>query len=74
MNVDALQNLGQRIVQAARLAVAMHLAGELLESDDPAMRRNICIGGAGDDGFTDEAPSIARDEPASSFFADGGAE
>lgn len=73
MNVDALQNLGSRIVQAARLAVAMHLADELLSDDDPTNGRNIRIGGADDDGFTDEAPPIARDEHSSSFSADGAA-
>lgn len=71
MEAEALQNLGQRIVQAARMAVAMHLADVMLTDD---RRRNINIGGAGEDGFTDEAPPTFGDRLARpSDTAEGGA-
>jgi hypothetical protein len=60
-NSNALrETLGQRIVQAARLAVAMHLADVLLAQPTLAggsQRQDIVGGGPhlDDDGFTDEA-------------------
>ena len=53
---DVSQDLGSRIVQAARLAVAMHLAGSL-SSVDSTGGRTHAIGGAGPRGLTDEQSS-----------------
>lgn len=78
----AIQFLGQRIVQAARLAVSMHLADVLLDGDDGLTRREdyfSSIGGADLDSFTDEALPCRRaadDRPFRSSdadAADGGA-
>jgi hypothetical protein len=49
---DASQDLGSRIVQAARLAVAMHLAKSC--SDTNPTGRTLAIGGAG--------PRVLKDE------------
>ena len=87
MNADALkETLGQRIVQAARLAVAMHLADSLLSpsTDDREQQQHqqqIRVGGADHrDRFTDEAlPPLPTDDRRrfcrrrSSPSADGGA-
>jgi hypothetical protein len=74
-------DLGQRIVQAARLAAAMHLADVFLsgEGSQPhRQRRHIPVGGADLDGFTEEAAlsPAADDRPRgrTSPSADGGAE
>ena len=68
---DALQDLGQRIVEAARLAVAMHLSDVLLTD---GAGRQVGVGGADQDRFTDEAPPAARGSWPRSFpSAEGGA-
>lgn len=55
--MDGIQNLGLRIVQAARLAVAVHLYESVARHTDPAgdvsrvakeiLRRRVATGGAG---------------------------
>jgi hypothetical protein len=57
---DVSQDLGSRIVQAARLAVAMHLAQSLSSVDSPGDGRTHAIGGAGPRGLTDEHSSRRR--------------
>ena len=79
----ATPTLGQRIVEAARLAVAMHLAGRaepsaadaLIRRDDA--RQQVVIGGA-DQALVMEDPSLPiprADRPQRSFRSadDGGA-
>jgi hypothetical protein len=63
MAADVSQDLGSRIVQAARLAVAMHLAQSLSSVDSTGTNngRTHAIGGAGPRGLTDEqSPSVGR--------------
>lgn len=53
---DVSQDLGSRIVQAARLAVAMHLA-QSLSSVDSTDGRTQVVGGADPRGLKDEQSS-----------------
>ena len=77
--MDGIQDLGLRIVQAARLAVAVHLYESVARHTDPAgdvsrvakeiLRRRVATGGAGlsDDANLDGAPLPA---PAQSRLGD----
>jgi hypothetical protein len=77
--MDGIQDLGLRIVQAARLAVAVHLYESVARHTDPAgdvsrvakeiLRRRVATGGAGlsDDANLDGAPLSA---PAQSRLGD----
>ena len=56
MATEVSQDLGSRIVQAARLAVAMHLA-QSSSGVESSGRTSITIGGADHDGLTDEQRS-----------------
>jgi hypothetical protein len=58
---DESQDLGQRIVQAARLAVAMHLAESL--SGFERSGRTVSIGGAGAQVLTEEQSSASTMTP-----------
>jgi hypothetical protein len=59
---DGSKTLGQRIVEAARLATIAHLS-QLHQAADPVARRREAVGGADSQSFKDEAhPSPADDE------------
>lgn len=75
---DVSQDLGSRIVQAARLAVAMHLAGECSGVD--SSQRKSATGGAGPSALTDERPLLMtgerprRSAPSTPWFNAGSAD
>ncbi len=68
---DMFPKLGERIIQATRLAVELHLQS-LAASHTP--RQAVLIGGADRDWFTDELPPGGDRPRRSSLFADGDAE
>lgn len=49
---DGTKTLGQRIVEAARLAMIAHLSQQ--QQAEPVVRRREAVGGAGSSTFTDE--------------------
>ena len=57
--MDVTQNLGQRIVEAARLAVAAHLHASL--EGVHQFRQRVVIGGAGPDFITEDVLPRSRD-------------
>jgi len=60
---DVSQDLGSRIVQAARLAVAMHLA-QSCSSVDSTGRTNATVGGADPRVLTDgQSPLMTGERP-----------
>ncbi len=70
---DAYPNLGVKLIEAARLAVAMHLYQG--HGGNETGRQQVVIGGAGPAFFTDEELPIAPDRLVrSSRLAEGGAE
>ena len=70
--MDVPQNLGQRIVDAARLAVAAHLHASLDGVSN--FRQRVVIGGAGPDFVTDDVLPFARRSHRLAENADGAAE
>jgi hypothetical protein len=76
---DAMQNLGARVVEAARLAVAMHLYQSAASFSGQRVQiggAGLTISGAGRNPVTDDVLPHAplRDEPLaarSTRFADG---
>ena len=71
--MDVSQTLGQRIVEAARLAVAAHLHASL--EGVPHFRQRVVIGGAGPDFITDdELPRSTNRSHRLAEPADGAAE
>lgn len=70
---DAMPNLGQKMVEAAWMAVAMHL--RQAQSVEETRRRQAVIGGADPAYFTEEALPMATDRSQRSpLLAEGGAE
>jgi len=57
---DGSKTLGQRIVEAARLATIAHLSQ--LQQAAPVARRREAIGGADSQGFKDEAHRSPADD------------
>ena len=65
--MDGIQNLGRRMVEIARLAVAVHLYESVARHTSPdgdeyrdaseVLRRQVATGGAGLSGLGQEAPS-----------------
>ena len=71
--MDVSQTLGQRIVEAARLAVAAHLHASL--DGVHHFRQQVVIGGAGPDFITDDVLPRSTDRSHRSVdHADGAAE
>jgi hypothetical protein len=74
---NGMKTLGQRIVEAARLAMIAHLSQQ--QHEKPVARRREAVGGAGSRTFTDEGqlPSsgecLRLSRRRSSFFVEGGA-
>ena len=69
---DGNKTLGQRIVEAARLATIAHLS----QSQDPLMARREAVGGADAGTFKDEGPLSPGDDlrerrRQSPFYAEG---
>lgn len=60
-------NIGSRIVELARIAVAMHVESER----DELSRRREATGGAGDRRLTDETMSRGGEWPGRSLSSDG---
>jgi hypothetical protein len=58
---DGSKTLGQRIVEAARLATIAHLS-QLQQAADPVARRREAIGGADSQCFKDEAELSPADD------------
>jgi hypothetical protein len=51
---DGTKTLGQRIVEAARLAMIAHLSQQHQQQADPVARRREAVGGADPSTFKDE--------------------
>ena len=76
---DGSKTLGQRIVEAARLATIAHLSQ--LHQADPVARRREAVGGADSQSFKDEAKfspadderdaELVRQRASSTFAAEG---